>query len=502
MGRVHRNSRLLRRVDCPVDVLLIFPHQLFESNRVLGRGKHVLLVEDPLYFSQYKFHKQKLILHRASMRMHAAFLKTARLDVHYLELDRAPTMAAVIEYARQLQPERVHLIDPVDDWLDRRVAREAKKAEMRLLRHDTPMFLTSQAELAEYFEGRRMFMASFYAEQRKRLDILMKEGKPVGGKWSFDTENRKKLPRGFEPVPLWQPRENELVQEATKYVEARFANNPGSAAAFKYPVTYKDARRWLQDFVDTRLPNFGDYQDAISTRDSALFHSVLTPMLNIGLLTPREVLDAVLGADNIPLNSLEGFVRQIIGWREFVRAAYVLKGRKQRTRNFWNHDRALPSAFWDASTGIDPIDTVIGRLLEHAYAHHIERLMILGNFMQLCGFRPDDVYRWFMELFIDAYDWVMVPNVYGMALYADGGLISTKPYIAGSNYVRKMSDFKPGPWCEVWDGLFWAFIDQHRRFFEANPRIGPLVTQLDRMPREKHRQHLARARQFLDAWPA
>jgi deoxyribodipyrimidine photolyase-related protein len=280
-------------------------------------------------------------------------------------------------------------------------------------------------------------------------------------------------------------------------VEQNFTDNPGSAAAFRYPVTYEDARRWLQDFVTTRLPSFGDYQDAISTHDSALFHSVLTPMLNVGLLTPREVLDAALGAENIPLNSLEGFVRQIIGWREFVRAAYILKGRRQRTRNFWKHERALPRAFWEASTGIDPIDAVIGRVLEHAYAHHIERLMILGNFMQLCGFRPDDVYRWFMELFIDAYDWVMVPNVYGMALYADGGLISTKPYIAGSNYVRKMSDFKQGPWCEVWDGLFWTFIARHRRFFAANQRIGPLVHQLERMPEEKYRQHLARAGQFL-----
>ncbi|MBL8268887.1 cryptochrome/photolyase family protein [Steroidobacter sp.] len=481
-----------------VDVLLLFPHQLFASNKSLARGKHVLLVEDPLYFSQYSFHKQKLILHRASMRMHAAFLEKAGVAVHYLDLDQAPTMAAVIERARQWHPERVHLIDPVDDWLERRVLRELKKAGLKLIRHDTPMFLNSALDIEEYFEGRRMFMASFYAEQRKRLDILMKDGRPVGGKWSFDTENRKKLPRGFEPEPLWQPRENEFVREATEYVQAKFPNNPGSVTSFKYPVTYRDARHWLQEFVETRLPQFGAYQDAISTQDSALFHSVLTPMLNIGLLTPREVLDAALSANNIPMNSLEGFVRQIIGWREYVRAAYILQGRRQRTRNYWKHDRPLPAAFWEASTGIDPIDTVIGRVLEHAYAHHIERLMVLGNFMQLCGFRPDDVYRWFMELFIDAYDWVMVPNVYGMALYADGGLISTKPYVAGSNYLRKMSDFKAGPWCDTWDGLFWAFIDRHRRFFEANPRIGPLVSHLDRMAPEKYQQHLARAREFTE----
>ena len=483
-----------------MDALLLFPHQLFASNKALARDKHVLLVEDPLYFSQYSFHKQKLILHRASMRMHASYLQGKRTQVHYLDVDQAPTMAAVIERVRQLQPERLHLIDPVDDWLDGRVAREAKKAQLRLIRHDTPMFLTSPLDLEDYFAGRRMFMAGFYAEQRKRLDILMKDGQPLGGQWSFDAQNRKKLPAGIELPPLWRPRSNAFVREATSYVETKFANNPGSSTDFKYPITYSDARRWLQDFVETRLTSFGDYQDAITTRDSALFHSVLTPMLNVGLLTPREVLDAVLSADNIPLNSLEGFVRQLIGWREFVRAAYILKGRRQRTRNFWEHDRPLPSAFWEARTGIDPIDTVIGRVLQHAYAHHIERLMILGNFMQLCGFRPDDVYRWFMELFIDAYDWVMVPNVYGMALYADGGLVSTKPYVAGSNYVRKMSDFKRGEWCEIWDGLFWTFVDKHRQRFASNPRTASMVRQLERMPHDRYQQHVARAQQFLQSW--
>lgn len=342
-----------------VDVLLLFPHQLFSSNTALARDKQVLLVEDALYFRQYAFHKQKLILHRASMRMHAAHLQQEGIRVHYLDLDQAPTMAAVIERARQLQPARLHVIDPVDDWLDRRIAREARNGGVKLLRHDTPMFLSSPLDLQEYFANRRMFLASFYAEQRRRLDVLMEDGQPLGGKWSLDTQNRRKLPRGLEPVPLWRPRENQFVREASEYVANRFANNPGATTDFKYPVTYADARRWLRDFVETRLQRFGDYQDAISTRDSTLFHSLLTPMLNIGLLTPREVLDAVLSAGEIPLNSLEGFVRQLIGWREFMRAAYILEGRRQRTRNFWNHDRSLPGTFWSASTGIDPIDTVI-----------------------------------------------------------------------------------------------------------------------------------------------
>jgi deoxyribodipyrimidine photolyase-related protein len=482
-----------------VDVLLLFPHQLFESNRTLARGKRVLLIEDPLYFSQYAFHRQKLILHRASMQTHAAFLRAAKIAVEYIDVSEAATMTAVMQRALALQPDYVHVIDPVDDWLERRVEREAKKASLRLRRHDTPMFLTSPHEIEEYFEAResRMFMASFYAAQRKRLNVLMHEGKPVGGQWSFDADNRKKLPKDMVLPAMWHPPQSEAVGEAAHYVQRHFAGNPGECAGFHYPVSYDDARRWLRDFIDHRLVRFGDYEDAISTADSALFHSVLTPMLNIGLLTPHEVLDAVLGKEGIPLNCLEGFVRQLIGWREFMRAAYVLRGRAQRTRNFWDHTRPLPAAFWDASTGIDPVDTVIRRVLKHAYTHHIERLMVLGNFMQLCGFAPDDVYRWFMELFIDAYDWVMVPNVYGMGLYADGGMISTKPYVAGSNYVRKMSNFRRGAWCDVWDGLFWSFIDKHRRFFAANTRVGPIVHQLDRMPRERYAAHLTQAESFL-----
>jgi deoxyribodipyrimidine photolyase-related protein len=180
-----------------------------------------------------------------------------------------------------------------------------------------------------------------------------------------------------------------------------------------------------------------------------------------------------------------------------MRASYMLQGRAQRSRNFWQHDRPLPASFWTGRTGIDPVDTVVGRVLRHAYAHHIERLMVLANFMNLCGFAPHDIYRWFMELFIDAYDWVMVPNVYGMALHADGGLITTKPYVSGSNYILKMSDFRGGAWAATWDGLFWEFIERHRAFFDANPRLGVMARQLDRMDASRRAQHRQHAQTFL-----
>jgi deoxyribodipyrimidine photolyase-related protein len=200
---------------------------------------------------------------------------------------------------------------------------------------------------------------------------------------------------------------------------------------------------------------------------------------------------------DIPINSTEGFVRQIMGWREFIRGMYEVKGSYSRTRNFWNFKRKIPDSFYDGSTGIDPIDATIKKVLKTGYCHHIERLMVLGNFMLLCEFDPDEVYRWFMELFIDAYDWVMVPNVYGMSQFADGGTFATKPYIGGSNYIRKMSDYPSGPWEAIWDGLFWQFIDNHMDFFASNPRTSMLVHSYNRMAPEKRKEHLARADAFI-----
>jgi deoxyribodipyrimidine photolyase-related protein len=211
-------------------------------------------------------------------------------------------------------------------------------------------------------------------------------------------------------------------------------------------------------------------------------------MLNVGLLTPLQIIDSVLEyakQNDIPLNSLEGFIRQIIGWREFIRGIYVAKGTEERNRNFFQHKRKIPSSFYDGTTGIIPIDTTIRKLLKTGYAHHIERLMILGNFMLLCEFDPDEIYRWFMELFIDAYDWVMVPNVYGMSQFADGGLMSTKPYISSSNYLRKMSNYKKAQWQEIWDALYWRFIDKHREVFNKNIRMKFMVSMYDKMLTEK-----------------
>jgi deoxyribodipyrimidine photolyase-related protein len=486
------------------EALVLFPHQLFAQNGRLACGKRTYLVEDALYFEQYAFHKQKLVLHRASMRAHAEHLRAAGMPVTYIEA--GASMAQAVAGIVAQGSRTIHYIDPVDDWLERRLLRAVAEAGLAVIRHPTPMFLSDPRLLDEHFNGVAHFaMARFYVAQRKSLRVMVEGHKPVGGKWSFDAENRRRLPRNLSLPRVARPEPCEHVAEAQRHVDARYAGNPGSTARFAYPVNHAQASAWLGDFLDHRLALFGDYEDAIAARESILFHAVLTPVLNTGLLTPAQVIDAVLthaGTHSVPLNSLEGFIRQIIGWREFVRGAYVYKGRAQRAGNFWGHSRPLPPSFWTARTGIEPVDTVIQRVLDTGYAHHIERLMVLANFMLLCEFDPHHVYRWFMELFIDAYDWVMVPNVYGMGLHADGGLMSSKPYISSSNYVLKMSDFKRGPWCEIWDGLFWRFIDRHRKFFSGNLRLNMMVRNLDRMDAAQRARHIKTGDDYLATLPA
>ena len=220
----------------------------------------------------------------------------------------------------------------------------------------------------------------------------------------------------------------------------------------------------------------------------------------MGLIQPKELITEALSfgrKNKVPLNSIEGFLRQIVGWREFIRGMYEVKGIASRTKNSFEFKKKIPSSFYDGTTGIVPLDDSIKKVIKHAYCHHIERLMIIGNFMLLCEFDPDEVYRWFMELFIDAYDWVMVPNVYGMSQFADGGYFASKPYISGSNYIVKMSDYKKGEWAEIWDGLFWRFMDKHRNLMRKNPRLSMLINTFEKMSPEKKSQHLLNADKYL-----
>ncbi|MEY2836491.1 MAG: hypothetical protein RLZZ557_2153 [Bacteroidota bacterium] len=495
-------------------VSIIFPHQLFSSNPALATDRPIILTEEELFFRQFNFHRQKLILHRASMKAYEQELKDRGYAVDYIATSDPRNQ--IIELIKSLAAkgvQTIHCCNPSDYLLSRRLHRAARQCNMELLVVQGPDFLTTQQDAEDFFSGKIHYhQTDFYIRQRKQLQILVdQQQKPIGGKWSMDAENRKKVPKDYKAPAIGFPPSDGFLTEAIAYVNMAFKDNPGleipETNRYPWAWTRTGARQLLDQFVEERLSGFGDYEDAMPAKEPFLHHSVLSPMINIGLLTPNEVLQCVLEkmeTMQVPINSAEGFVRQIIGWREFIRIVYMQQGVKQRTTNYWGFNRKIPQSFYTGNTGIIPIDNCIKKLQSNAYLHHIERLMILGNFFLLCEFDPDEVYRWFMELFIDAYDWVMVPNIYGMTQFADGGLMMTKPYISGSNYIFKMSDYKkdsqdntPG-WHEIWDGLFWRFMDKQRAFFLRNPRLGMLVNTFDKMDKEKQSALHGYANHFLN----
>ena len=466
-----------------MDITLVFPHQLFEHHPGIQANRSIALMADGLILGgdpqwPLTIHPRKFELHQQSMLAYKKRLESKGHSVLTLTPNAQQQTSDLLIQLIDSGYQTFYLADPVDDLLTKRVRKTLQQRSCVLEILPTPMLLTPIEVMDDYFNGRRKpMMVHFYQMQRKRLGVLIDDqGAPIGGRWSFDADNRKKLPKGIT-VP--------------------------EEPSIDLPVDHLSAQQWLDNFLEHRLAGFGTYEDAISSQHRVMWHSVLTPMLNLGLLTPQQVLNRTLAAadaSEIPLNSLEGFLRQIIGWREFMAAMYLRHGVTMRNSNFWKfEDRPIPDAFYQGTTGIPPIDDAIKRALNTGYCHHIERLMLLGNMMLLCGFHPTRIYTWFMELFVDAYDWVMVPNVYGMSQFADGGIFTSKPYLSGSNYVRKMSDYKQGDWCGIWDGLFWSFIHRHGDFFRSQPRLAMMTRNLDRMAPEVMETHYSKAQQFLDS---
>ncbi len=482
---------------------IIFPHQLFKTHPAVQKQQPVYLVEEWLFFHQYNFHKQKLVLHRAAMKRYADHLSKQKIKVNYI--DSQSELCDVRKLVAHLAKQQITAIcyaDVTDNWLKKRLVKTCKEHSIGLQEFETPNFLNTPDAVKAFFDKKQTyFQTAFYIQQRKQRNILLDaSGNGLGGQWSYDADNRHKYPKSEIPPILKPSPEDDYVKEAKKYVEENFPNNYGSSENFIYPTSYVEAEKWLDDFLVNRFEKFGIYEDAIVSNEHFLHHSVLTPMLNTGLLNPQQVIDKVLqvaAEKSIPLNSLEGFTRQIIGWREFIRIVYEREGSRQRTKNYWGFKRKIPPTFWTGETGISPVDNVIKKVLKTGYSHHIERLMVMGNFMLLCEFDPDEVYRWFMEMYVDAYDWVMVPNTYGMTQFADGGLMTTKPYISASNYLLKMSDYPKGSWKEIWDGLFWRFMHVHSDFFLKNPRLGMLVKTFDKMPEAKRNKHIGTAEKYL-----
>ena len=405
-------------------IVLVLGNQLFPPHHLEQYQDATIFMAEDLGLCTYvRHHQQKILLFLAAMRSYADELRDAGFRVIYKQLDEQPD--ASYEHVLESAIGKVgadHLVhfEIEDRPFDRRIAEFAERKGLQRTELASPMFLAGRDEFRSFAAGRkRLLMADYYRQQRIDSGVLVDEdNKPAGGKWSFDSDNRKKLPRTVTPPPVTPAGQAPHVADVKALVQRHFAGHPGSAADFWWPTTRQQAADWLAEFVAQRLSEFGPYEDAISSRTDTVFHSLLSPMLNMGLLTPREVLESALdyaAGHDVPLPSIEGFVRQVMGWREFIRGVYHEYGEEQEVANFWGHERELTESWYDGTTGVEPLDDAIRVSTRLGWAHHIQRLMIVANLMTLAEIRPSSAWQWFMEMYVDSSDWVMGPNVYGMA---------------------------------------------------------------------------------------
>lgn len=483
--------------------LLVLGNQLFDPQLLSSLEIDcVFMREDYELCTYFKFHQLKVYFFLAAMRHYADELRKHGLRVTYQEIDGTTTSAEekyedhLLRWLKKQKINKLVFYEVEDKFFEKRLLKALSKMEIATEILPSPMFLTTHTQFKEYLKkSRRPFMKTFYEGQRRRLNILMQsDGQPVGGSWSFDELNRKPLPKNLQPPepqlattkPKSQSSNRDL--ELLSLCRQLFPDHPGTSSSIWFPVDRLGAQAWLADFLAHRLDDFGPYEDALTDKSDFVYHSALSVFLNCGLLTPAEVVKAVVAAGKkrkIPIESLEGFIRQMIGWREFIRGIYANFSDEQEQRNFWGHQRKLKECWYNATTGVEPLDQVIRKAQKLGYAHHIERLMVVGNLMLLLEVHPQEAHRWFMEMFIDSSDWVMGPNVYGMGIFSDGGVFATKPYICGSNYYRKMGGYKAAPWCDAVDGLYWGFIEKNKGFFKKNPRLSMMVSTVAKMDAEK-----------------
>ena len=477
----------------------LFPRAVYDS------AVPVYMAEDYGLCTHYKYHKHKLILFLAAMRTYAAELRSHDFRIAYQTLNKGNTEASYEEklktYVDEHKVEKLRVFEVEDSFMRKRLKEFCQENDLELAVEESPGSLTSRQAFKSYLdEVKSPFMKTFYERQRSRLNILIDDGEPSGGRFSFDEENRKKLPEKVVPPELPEEESSEILEAVEKLVDELFPDHPGSVHGFWLPVSRSRALHWLRDFFDERFAEFGPYEDAITDRSDTVFHSVLSPLINLGLLLPAEVIERAIEyaeENGIPLNSLEGFVRQIIGWREFVRGIYQHYEKKLSSSNFWGHENKLSELWYRAETGVPPLDDALAKAVRKGWNHHIERLMLISNTMLLCEIHPKEVYRWFMEMYVDSADWVMVPNVYGMGQYSDGGIFATKPYVCGSNYMLKMSSYSKGDWCETVDGLYWRFIEKNRDFYESNARMKMMASMVDRIDEERKSRIYSAAETFI-----
>ena len=484
-------------------IFIVLGNQLFNPSYFEKfRNDHLFFICEDFQLCTYqKHHKHKILLFLSAMRSFADELKKKKFEVIYKSIEEKDFKESYVDKLfKEIEKENVKeisMFEVEDKFFEKQLLDNLKELKLNYLK--SPMFLNSRNDFKTYLnQVKKPFMANFYKKQRVDHNILVdSNNKPVGGKWSFDDENRKKLPKEIDLPEKFTFEETKHTKDLKEIVEKTFSHHPGKTKSFWTCTNRKDTESYLDYFLDKKIENFGDYEDAVDQRDNILFHSALSPQINLGLLTPEEIISKINSKTISKINSHEGYIRQLIGWREFIRGIYQNFDEKLEKRNFFNHKKVMKETWYNATTGLVPLDYSINNTLEYGWTHHIERLMILCNIMNLSEINPKEVYKWFMEMFIDSSDWVMSPNVYGMGLFSDGGIFATKPYICGSSYFLKMMHFKKGSWCDIMDGLYWRFIDKHKDFFLSNPRLSMMVRILEKMNEERKNKIFNAANEFI-----
>jgi len=469
--------------------LLLLPNQLFHLNIIKTlEFNNIILYEHPKFFSEYTYHKSKLVFHRSSMKNYYDLIKNY-YTIKYLEFND-----------KFIIKNDIILFDPTDFDVYSEIEKYAKKHKLNLEVHESQLFIFTLNDLENYNnlnKSKNYFNATFYKWARIKKNILMNGKNPIGGKWSFDTENRLPFPKDYEENEI-KFIENKYIKEATKYVERNFPDNYGEINIF-VPINHKDAEKYYDKFLKEKLKHFGAYEDAISSEVMIGYHSAISALLNIGLLNPLNVIEKACSKKNtIKIQNIEGFVRQILSWREYVRMLYIYEHKKFIKDNFMNHTNKLSKKWYTGETQIVPVDNVIKKALKISYAHHIERLMIIGNVMLLMQIKPKDILKWFLEIIsIDAYEWVMEPNVYGMSQHSVGQLMMNRPYFSSSNYIFKMSNYKKSDehlkiklddeeyeWYDIWDALYYNFINKHKTYLKSIYATANSVYILNKKPQK------------------
>jgi len=476
----------------------------------------VLMVEVSEEATYVRHHKQKIVFVLSAMRHFAESLRAEGIDVDYVRMnDKGNTGSFTGELGRALsrhkadrivatEPGEYRVLETMQSW-------EHAFGTPVEIREDG-RFLCSRTEFAAFAQGRKnLRMEFFYRHMRRKTGWLMKGDKPEGGMWNYDALNRRALPKGVKVPSRRRFPPDAMTREVMTLVGRRFADHFGDLAPFGWAVTRKDALTALRHFITNCLPRFGEYQDSMKAGEDFLFHSVLSLYLNIGLLGAKEIVEEALEAyrkGSAPLPAVEGFVRQILGWREYVRGIYWTKMPAYAQSNFLQADRPLPEFYWTGKTDMSCLRETIEATRRNAYAHHIQRLMITGNFALLAGVAPAQVEEWYLVVYADALEWVELPNTHGMALYADGGLLGSKPYAASGAYIDRMSDYchgcaydpkvKLGTKACPFNYLYWYFLIVNERRLAQNPRMGMPYRTLARMAGDRRQQIVQEAQEFLD----